>query len=149
MPALIPFNHRNAMMRTPGFDAFNDMIDDFFNGGPMAVRSLARDTFKVDVEETDDAYDITAELPGVAKDEIDIEVNDEGQLTIAVNREESTNDEGKNYIHKERRTESMARSIYLGDADPAGISAKLADGILSLQVPKKSKAQRATKVTIQ
>jgi len=110
-----------------------DMFDEFFNDPFFAPYTP---TFKTDVKETDDAYLIEAELPGVNKDEIKIEyVND--RLIISVNKDDNINEEKENYIRRERRMTSMRRSFYLEDVDDEKISAKLENGILKIHVPKK------------
>lgn len=70
------------------------------------------------------------------KEEINLELKDDGRLTISVEREESLEEEKKNYVHRERRYSSMQRSIYLRDAKTEGVKAQLKDGILRIIVPK-------------
>ena len=146
MAGLVPFNRRNHL--DAGFSDIYNMLDDFFNVTPPARRSLMSDTFKLDVEETETDYIISAELPGVAREEIGLNLT-EGRLTIAVQREENTNEEKRNYIHKERRLSSMSRGVYLSDADPDAIKAKLEDGVLNITVPKQEKTRRPRRIEIE
>lgn len=148
MSALIPFNKRNTELRGPGFDDFYNMLDDFFSDTWPLRRSLARDTFKVDVQDTDTEYLIEAELPGVAKEEVNLRL-EEGKFTISVSREENKNEEQKNYIHKERRYCSMSRSIYLADAAADGVKAKMENGILSIRIPKQLKTDHSVEIEIE
>ncbi len=115
------------------FMDFNDLVDDFFR--PM--RSLRHDTFKIDVEDKEDAYEIVADLPGINKDDLKVSYDD-SILTIEVKHEDENEnkDEDKNYIHKERRVTSMRRAINLPDIDPANLQAKLEDGVLTIDAPK-------------
>lgn len=131
MSGLVPFN------RNRNVGNFYSMLDDFFNDAWSPRRSVQSDTFKLDVKEDDQEYVVEAELPGVNKDELNVELR-EGRLTIAVNRDErkAETDEQKQVIHRERYYTSMARSLFLGDAAREGIDAKLSDGILSIHVPK-------------
>jgi len=145
MAGLVPFNRRNAL--NAGFPDIHDMLDDFFNTGWPARRNLMGDTFKLDVEECEKEYLVTAELPGVEKKDIGLDLT-EGKLSISVNREESASEEKRNYIHKERRYASMARSVYLSDADCDAIKAKLEDGLLLITVPKQEKTNRTRKIDI-
>ena len=147
MAGLIPFNRRNELTRT-GYDDFYNMVDDFFSDRWLPGRNLVRDTFKLDVTETPTDYTIEAELPGVQKEEISLNA-DEKTLCISVNREETVNDDGKNYIHRERRLSSMSRSIRLADANLADVKAKLDNGILVVTVPKEQKAAGAHKIDIE
>ncbi len=148
MTGLVPFNRRNTNLLSTGFEDFYNMLDDFFNDNWSPRRSFARDTFKINVQQNDTEYLVEAELPGVKKEEIDLDLND-GRLTISVKREEQINEEKKNYIHRESRYASMSRSVYLEDADSNGIRAKLDNGVLNISVPRQEKAVRATKIEIE
>lgn len=145
MAGLVPFNRNKLWLRPSGFEEFYNMLDDFFNDTRIMPRSLAADTFKIDVQDTEKEYIIDAELPGASKEEVSLEFN-EGRLTISVNREENVEEEKKNYIHKERRVSSMQRSMYLADADADGIKARLEDGMLHVNVPKLAKKRAASKL---
>ena len=76
-------------------------------------------------------------------------VVDEGKLQISVNKEENVEEKDKNYLHRERRCTSMHRSIHLAEASNEGIKAKLDNGVLSVTVPKKEKADTSTKVQVE
>jgi HSP20 family protein len=130
-----------------GFEDFYNVLDDFFSGGTDFRRSLARDTFKVDIEEMPNEFRIHAELPGVKKEEIGLELN-EGRLTISVKKEENAEEEKKNYIHRERRSNSMVRGIHLGDVRAEGIKASLENGILTVTVEKEQKTNKAVSIEI-
>lgn len=136
MAGLVPFNRKNTNALSTGFDDFQNMLDDFFSDGWPIRRSLAADTFKVDVEDRGNEYAVEAEMPGVDKRDVTIRMNDK-RLTIAVKKSDEVEEKKKNYIHKERRYCSMSRSIYLTDASAEGIKAKLNDGVLHVTVPKK------------
>ena len=151
MAGLVPYNRRNRGLVDRGFGDFRDfytMVDDFFNDSWPSRRSFTRDTFKIDVQENDSEYLIEAELPGVDREEVNIDMN-EGRMTISVQREENINEENKNYVHKERRFSSMSRSLYLDDAKSDGIKAKLENGVLNIKVPKESKPDSSVKIDIE
>ena len=147
MANLIPVRRRGRGLASTGFEDFYNMLDDFFTD-PFTSGRRGYDAFKLDVQQTDDAYVIEAELPGAKKDEITVELSD-GTLRIALNREESKDEQSKNYIHKERRSISASRSIYLGDADADGISAKLDGGILKITVPRQKQPDNARRIEIE
>jgi HSP20 family protein len=111
----------------------NDLVEDFFR----PVRSLRHDTFKIDVEDKDDAYEIVADMPGIKKEDLKVSYDD-SVLTIEVRHEDENEekDEEKNYIHRERRVSSMRRQINLPDIDPSKLKAKLEEGILTIDAPK-------------
>ena len=150
MAGLIPFNRKNTNLAraNAGFDDFYNMLDDFFSDGLMPGRSLLRDTFKIDIQEKDSEYLVEAEMPGINKDEIDLNIENDN-LSISVNRTEETNKDGKNFIHRERRATSMNRSIRLANAKLDEISAKLDNGVLSITIPKAEKAASSRKIDIE
>ncbi|MGI6734194.1 MAG: Hsp20/alpha crystallin family protein [Anaerovoracaceae bacterium] len=147
MAGLIPFR-RNASLMNTRFPDFYDMLDDFFGDSWPPRKALSPDTFKIDVQDNDNEYVIEAELPGVKKEEITVEIND-GRLTIFVKKEEAVDEERKNYIHRERRYSSMSRGIYLVDAQSEGIKARLDNGILSITVPKQDRSQNKSRIEIE
>ncbi|OUN46323.1 heat-shock protein Hsp20 [Collinsella sp. An7] len=127
-----PFN--NSLL-----DAFDDMMD--FAQAPLSK------AFPMDVEDTGDGYEVKAYLTGVSKDDIDVELN-EGRLSISVNVEEKEEDKGKNYLQKEFSAYSATRGVYLKDAASEGLSAKYADGVLTVTVPKIVEKKNVTKIAI-
>ncbi|WP_010529228.1 Hsp20/alpha crystallin family protein [Lentibacillus jeotgali] len=146
MAGLIPFNRKNrnvvsASPRNP-FNMIDDFFDEAFSDFPSLRRNLTTDPFKVDVRETDNEYLVEAELPGVKKEDINVNLSDDGRLSIAVNRNEDveSKDEDGNYIHRERRSKAMQRSLYLENAKPDGVSARLEDGLLKINVTKEEQA---------
>lgn len=147
MTGLIPFNRRRNELDNLGSGSFYNMLDDFFTDSWFPGRSLSSDTFKLDVKEKDSNYIIEAELPGISKEDIDLDLTKE-RLTISVKREESNEEEKETYVHRERRLSSMSRSIHLGDGELSNITAKLDNGILTVVVPKKAKVSESTKINI-
>lgn len=147
MAGLVPFNRNGFGLRPVQMRGFNDMLDDFFSDSWLPARTFAFDTFKIDVKEDEKSYGIEAELPGVKKEEISLALND-GALTIAVVREENVEDKQENYVHRERRYGSVERSIYLADANPDGIDAKLEEGLLKITVQKQGKDDKKKKIEI-
>ncbi len=147
MASLVPFNRNRGNLRTTGFDDFYNMLDNFFEDTYNPLRSLSRDTFKMDLQENENDYVIEAELPGISKDEVSIEMN-ENRLSIGLERKEEVNEEKKNYIHRERRCSSMQRCVYLKDAKADDIEAKLENGILTVKIPKDKEKAEVKKIDI-
>lgn len=150
MAGLVPFNRRNSSLARSGtgFEDFYNMLDDFFSDSWISPgRSLLRDTFKIDIQETDSEYRIEAELPGIKKEEIDLGI-EEDNLCISVNRNEEVNKDGTNYIHRERRSSSMSRRVRLVNAKLDETKAKLEEGILTVTIPKNEKANSSLKIDI-
>ncbi len=98
---------------------------------------------RIDVQETDEAWLIDAELPGLDQSDIDVAV-DEGVLTISAERqrEDASEDKETGYRHLERYRGSFRRSLRLPeDVDGEGIKAAYKNGVLSLTVPKPPKVE--------
>jgi HSP20 family protein len=93
----------------------------------------------VDIHETENDVSIEAELPGMTKKDIHVEVADQ-QLKISGERKYERQDDKAHRI--ERRYGRFERSFYLGeDVDPSSVSAEMNDGILKLSMKKKEKAK--------
>mgnify|MGYP000895438156 FL=1 len=87
-------------------------------------------------------------MPGIDKKDINVELND-GKLMISITRDENSESKKKNFIHRERRYSSMSRSIYLEDAKPDGIKAKLENGLLKVVVPKEEKPNNSITIDVE
>jgi HSP20 family protein len=136
------------------FEPFNDLVDDLFKGffvRPMVYEGAqgALPRVKVDVTESNGAYLVHAELPGVKKEDIHVSI-DGAQVTLAgeVKREKDVK-EGERLIHTERVFGKVERSFTLPmELDEAKAEAKFADGVLELKLPKKAAAARKS-ITVQ
>lgn len=148
MAGLVPFNRKNSSILNTGFEDFYNMLDDFFNNNWSTNKLNSSDSFKIDIQEDDKEYIVEANLPGVKKEEINIELND-GKLKISVKRDETINEEKKNYVYKESRYCSMSRSVYLADSKSDGVKAKLDNGILYITIPKEQKANNTKIIEIE
>jgi HSP20 family protein len=148
MFGLTPFNNRNTPRISNDFVDFYNMVDDFFSNSMSPLRSLSRENIKADVRENDNEYLVDAELPGVKKEEINLDLNDD-VLSISVQREERVDEKKENYIHKERICSSMERSLYLENAAKEGIKAKFDNGILSITVPKTKNNNTKSRIEIE
>lgn len=97
---------------------------------------------RIDVSENSDGYEISAEMPGVKKEDISITLED-GVLTLEaeVHREEKVEREGR-VIRQERRYGKYMRSFNLGhDVSEKDIDASFKDGVLTLKAPKREETQ--------
>ena len=141
MASMVPYRSVFGLRpATSLLDAFDDMMD--FANAPLATKA-----FPIDVEDKGDGYEVKAYLTGVSKDDIDVELN-EGRLSIAVTVEEKEEDKGKNYLQKEFTSYSATRGVYLKDAASQGLSARYADGVLTVNVPKIVEKNNVTKISI-
>lgn len=113
---------------------FSDIMDEFFND---AVRTR-RDTFvpSIDVSETDNQFLISAELPGMNKEDIEISLEN-SRLTISGERSFEKEDKGKKYHRVESSYGSFERSFQLPDnIDAESISASYENGLLEISIDK-------------
>ena len=115
-------------------------IDRFFGDTwPRAYEPQGSAFFspRVDIKETENHYEITAELPGVAKEDIQLHVRD-GVLTLeAESNQEDKEEKDGNVIRQERRYGKFMRSFNLGtDIHEEDIKASFKDGVLKLEAPK-------------
>lgn len=142
MASLIPYrNRRNSLLRPDSW-----MSDDFFRNFFAPFAPFFDDTFscgfKVDVRDMGDKYLLEADLPGVKRDQIKIDVDD-NILTIRAEMDESRNEEKDNYVMCERRYGRMQRSFNIAGVDDANITAEFTDGVLKLNLPKISEQPRS------
>jgi HSP20 family protein len=94
---------------------------------------------KVDVRDGETQVTIEAEVPGLKKEQVTVEVQ-EGVLTIKGDkRDEKAEEKANTYLFKELKRSSFSRSFTLSDGlDSANIKAKFENGILEVVIPKKS-----------
>jgi len=136
--------------------ATNRLFDDFFRtfgfsgghwGEPL---SLTPDVFgsqwpRVDISETDDSIRITAELPGVNKDDLEISVS-EGRVTIRGEKKEQKENKGKDYYRLERSYGAYQRSFSLPcEIDEDKVDASFEHGVLDIKLPKTEAARKRVK----
>ena len=119
----------------------DDLFNDFDEGSIKPVN------MKCDIYEKEGNYFIEMDLPGYDKKDIDIDF-DIIYLTITASKEEDVNDEGKNYIRRERNFGSYKRQFYLGDINEDEIKAEFNNGILKVVVPKKEIIDTKKKIEI-
>jgi HSP20 family protein len=96
---------------------------------------------RFDVKETQDAYVISADLPGVKDEELNVSLSG-NLLTISGTREDEHREEGESYYAIERSHGSFARSFTMPDGvDGESVTADLKQGVLTVRIPKKPEAQ--------
>jgi len=147
MTSMIPFNRVNKRIVPFEINNINSVLDDFFSDMWSPKLDYSTDTFKMDVQDMEESFVIEAEMPGIQKDEINLEM-EENTLRIEVKREELKEENEKNYVHKERKFTSMSRKIYLRDVKEDEIDAKLENGVLTITVPKVERTERVKQIDI-
>jgi HSP20 family protein len=131
-------------------DPFDVAFREFFRNMLRPTR-LELDTepeIRLDMKETEKAYTIHAEMPGVKKE--DIEVSIDGNLvTIRAEVRREKDEKGEAMLRSERYYGAMMRSFTLAsEVDEKAAAAKLTDGVLELTLPKKP-GTASRKLTVQ
>ena len=107
----------------------------------IPVRDETAMTISVDVNESDKAYTVKAEIPGVSKDDISVAIEGKQVSISAEVKKEKEEKEGEKVLHSERYYGSVYRSFTLPmDVDQSKSEAKYANGVLELTLPKKAGA---------
>ena len=129
---------------------FRRLFEDVFQGAEREWNGLpelwAEGKFvpAIDVKEDEDALTLSAEIPGMSSEDLDVTV-DQGVLTLRGEKKEETSTEEANYHRVERRYGHFERRIRLPEyVDAAKIEASYKDGILKLRMPKTEVAKAKT-----
>jgi HSP20 family protein len=136
----------NITRRSPGFgdiarfDPFFNM-DDWLKGFPMRPMSMDMETapqIKINVTEDDSAYHVRAEIPGVKKEDVKVQVEGNRVSISAENKQENEEKEGERVLYRECHQGSSYRTFTLGsEVDASKAEAKYENGSLELTLPKK------------
>jgi HSP20 family protein len=119
-------------------DVFNERLSPFFS-------SMVTPSFKVDIGEDEKAFYITADMPGMSKEDVKVSM-DEDVLCISAERTQEEEEKKKNYHRIERSWGSLTRSFTIGEnVDAENISASYDNGVLKIVVPKKEPEPKKTK----
>ncbi|RZI49357.1 Hsp20/alpha crystallin family protein [Lactococcus kimchii] len=142
-------NNQNNLMDF-GDDFFNHFGRNLFKHGFDFPASNRQMTMKTDVSESDTAYSVKIDLPGLKKENINIEYEN-GMLSVSGKQEQATeekNDAGE-IIHSERYYGSYSRSYHLPNVERDNITAKYDGGVLTLNLPKTVQSENNRRIEIQ
>ncbi|MEL6535364.1 MAG: Hsp20/alpha crystallin family protein [Bacteroidota bacterium] len=129
---LIKFNDRSA------FPAFSTMLDDFFDHSfsGFGTATTSSKVPAVNVKESEKEFGLEVALPGVAKDQVNLEL-DHNVLTISSESKTEKEEAKEGYTRREFGYNSFRRSFTLPEiADQEHIDAKFEDGVLKVSIPK-------------
>ena len=116
-----------------------DGLFDEFLRPALVWENNAQPQIRVDVKETPEAYTVHAELPGVRKDQIHVEIEGNEVTVSAETRREVEKKDNEKWLRTERFFGKTARRFALPqEIDEARANAKFADGVLELTLPKKA-----------
>lgn len=123
--------HRFGLMNS-GFDRF---FEDLFDGGSLPSTEYGWSP-RVDVNENDNNYVVSFDLPGMEKDQIDVKFED-GVLTVSGERKLEKKEDNDKGCYVERYHGKFSRSVTLPkDVNPSDIHAGYKNGVLNITVPK-------------
>jgi HSP20 family protein len=137
--------HTQKPFRSRQFDEASRMWE---SDGPFGQWSSETESMAMDLVDHDDEFLVTVDLPGFARDDVEIEVTDH-TLRIEAEHEEEIEEEKEHYLRHERRHESTQRSIRLPEeVDKEGVSARMKNGVLTISIPK-LEVKEAQKIEIE
>jgi HSP20 family protein len=145
LTSLVPFREAGALMR-PGFGLFglHREIDRLFNefaqgAGPGGT--LANIVPNIEISETDKAIEVSAEMPGLERKDVEISIDDD-TLTIRGEKKVEENQKDKNVQLSERSYGVFLRVLQLPSGiDPSNVQATMSNGILKITIPKPAKSE--------
>ena len=123
-----------------GFFPDVDGILQGFYDSPVSTWNTSADSGRLamDVIEDDTTYVVTADMPGISRDELSVTI-DKNVLTISAEPKDQVSQNERKVLRHERYSGKYARSLRLGeDIDEDQVSAEYRDGVLRLAIPKKA-----------
>jgi len=143
MFSMIPYrSNRSLRTRDDERDLFNPFADDFFRAFFGDERYMVN--MKVDVEDKGDHYLLEADLPGIDRENLRVDV-DNGIMTITAEVKKENDEKKKNYVCHERRWGTSSRSFNLDGIDENNITGEFKDGVLKLTLPKQAEAKATSR----
>ena len=113
---------------------FDAAVEQPFN--PLGKVSGALSSFRVDVTETDDKYELYAELPGFTKEEITVSYDDNSRLTVSAQHIVEDEDESVKYVCRERKRGKFEREFLVDDIADDEVGVSFENGLLHIVLPK-------------
>ena len=124
------------------YNPFEDLFGDLGKGfwvKPLAYPAGTEMSMKVDVKEDDKGYTVHADIPGVKKEDIQVDVDGNVVSLRAESKQEKEEKQGEKTIYSERQYGMVSRSFSLPtEVDEKGAKAEYKDGVLNLMLPKKA-----------
>lgn len=135
MAMMVPMRRTRNLLS----ELMTDPFDAFLGAASAPMQKMAPTLMRTDIEETDGGFELTIDLPGFKKDDVQAELKD-GYLSITAQTqsESEDKDEKGTFVRKERFSGKCSRTFYVGeDIEDNDIKAKFEDGVLKITVPKK------------
>ncbi len=132
---MTPVNRKNSWLP----DVFNDFFDTDFMPRTSATAPA------INVKESQTDYEVEVAAPGMTKEDFNVHLNQEGDLTIKMEKKAENKEEDKkaHYLRREFAYSKFEQTLILpDDVDKENISARVADGVLTVVLPKIRKEER-------
>lgn len=127
---------------------FSSFINRFFNDDFFGGKSVSRFSPNVDIAETEREFELQFHVPGMKKEDINIDIHDD-RLTVSGERKISNETKEKNFHSVESYYGTFNRSFYLPDtANVEKVDASYRDGILTIVIPKDAKKESKRTIAI-
>lgn len=124
------------------YNPFDELFNEFSKGfwvKPLAFPAETELKMKLDVKEDEKGYTVQAEVPGVKKEDIQVDIEDDRVSLKAEVKREKQEKKDEKVVYSERTYGMVSRSFTLPtDVDAKGASAEYKDGVLNLTLPKKA-----------
>ena len=140
--SLVPAREPNALMR-PDFGLFglhreiDRLFNEFVQGGGGGQANIVPN---IEISETDKAIEVSAEMPGLERKDVEISIEDDALTIRGEKRVEENKD--KNVQHSERAYGVFLRVLQLPPGiDPSSVQATMSNGVLKITIPKPAKAE--------
>ncbi len=132
---MLPVNRKNQWLP----EVFNDFFDNNFMEKANATAPA------INVKESDSDYEVEVAAPGLTKDDFNVHLNQDGDLTIKMESKKENKEEDKksHYLRREFAYSKFEQTLILpDDVNKEEISAKVNDGVLTVSLPKVKKEEK-------
>ena len=143
MFALTPFRRRSLGCEYDPFREFENLERRFFG-------SVGMPDFRIDICEKEDCYLLEADLPGFSKEDIHIDIEG-AYMTVRAERAAPKSEKGEDgrYLRSERVFGAVERTFELSGVDADGLRASYENGVLSIEMPKKTVERKKKTLSIE
>ena len=127
---------------------FDDTLERFFGPAAAGTEEASTRSPALDVSESDRAYSVKLEMPGVTKEDVKVSIDGRQVTVLAQSQRQEEKKEGDRVVYRERSVSSYARTFTLAaEVDQVEAGAKLEHGVLTLTLPKRG-ARTAAQLTV-
>lgn len=136
------------LVKKKSLHSIDSLFNEVINNGETYLNGLGMHRLKADMFESNDAISIVIDVPGIVKQDIQLDY-EKGVVTVSINREEKQVGENENQtvIISERVFDKQTRHFEVGDIDFDHVKAELKEGVLQIELPKKEQ-QKSKRIEI-